>query len=41
LDNLDVSILRGLEVSGDRLRIYAANDDVSLPLIAVNHFSFH
>jgi len=45
LDNLNVSVLRGLEVSGDRLRIYPTNEVVaagaSQPLIALDHFSFH
>jgi hypothetical protein len=45
LDTLNASLLRGIEVSGDRLRIYPPADIVAagatLPLIAVEHFSFH
>jgi hypothetical protein len=45
LDNLSVSVLRGLEVSGDRLRIFPPDSVVaagaSQPLIAVENFSFH
>ena len=45
LDNLDVSLLRGLQVSGDGLRIYSPPDVVAAgataPLIAIRHFSFH
>ena len=45
LDSLNVSVLRGLEVSGDRLRIYPPDAVVaagaSQPLIALDHFSFH
>ncbi len=45
LDTLNASLLRGIEVSGDRLRIYPPADVVAagatLPLIAVEHFSFH
>jgi hypothetical protein len=45
LDTLDVSIVRGLQVSGDGLRIYSPPDVVAAgataPLIAVRHFSFH
>ena len=45
LDNLSVSVLRGLEVSGDRLRIYPPDEVVAAganqPLIAIDHFSFH
>src|SRR5205823_9937366 len=45
LDGLNVSVLRGLEVSGDRLRIYPPEDVVAAgvkqPLIALEHFSFH
>ena len=45
LDTLDVSVVRGLEVSGDRLAIYPPDSVVAAgakePLIAVNHFSFH
>src|SRR5207302_1186958 len=45
LDSLDVSVLHGLEVSGNRLRIYPPDDVVAAganqPLIAIEHFSFH
>lgn len=45
LDNLDVSLVRGLEVSGDGLRIYSTPDVVAAgataPLIAIRHFYFH
>lgn len=45
LDKLNVSLFRGLEVSGDGLRIYAADKRLaalaSQPLIALEHFSFH
>src|SRR5439155_13693942 len=45
LDGFNVSVLRGLEVSADRLRIYPPDDVVaagaSQPLIAVEHLSFH
>jgi hypothetical protein len=45
LDTLNVSVLRGLEVSGDGLRIYPPKKVVAAgakqPLIAVKHFSFH
>jgi hypothetical protein len=45
LDSLNVSVLHGLEVSGNRLRIYPPDDVVaagaSQPLIALEHFSFH
>jgi hypothetical protein len=45
LDGLDVSVMPGLQVSGDRLRIYPPDDVVaagaSQPLIALDHFSFH
>lgn len=45
LDTLNVSVLRGLEVSGDGLRIYPPNSVVAAgakqPLIAIEHFSFH
>jgi hypothetical protein len=45
LDSLNVSVLRGLEVSGDRLRIYPPDIVVAAgaaqPLIALEHFSFH
>ncbi|MFL6546740.1 MAG: hypothetical protein ACJ8LM_16380, partial [Candidatus Udaeobacter sp.] len=45
LDALNVSVFRGLEVSGDRLRIYPPDAVVaagaSAPLIALDHFTFH
>lgn len=45
LDGLNVSVLRGLEVSGDRLRIYPPDQVVAAgapnPLIRIEHFSFH
>jgi hypothetical protein len=45
LENLNVSILRGIEVSGERLRIYPPDEVVAAgatqPLIAVDHFQFH
>ena len=45
LDALSVSLVRGLEVSGDGLRIFPPDDVVAAgavhPLIAVRHFSFH
>jgi hypothetical protein len=45
LQNLDVSLLRGLEVSGAGLRIYPQSENVaggaSYPLISVKQFSFH
>jgi hypothetical protein len=45
LDGVNVSVLPGLEVSGDRLRIYPPDDVVAAgatqPLIALDHFSFH
>ncbi|HXI43281.1 MAG TPA: hypothetical protein VNH83_25095, partial [Bryobacteraceae bacterium] len=45
LDNVSVSVFRGLEVSGDRLRLYPRDSappaTAGLPLIAVDHFSFH
>lgn len=37
--NMDVSVLRGLEVTGDHLQIYAPG--VRQPLIAIDQFSFH
>ena len=44
LDDLQVSVLRGLEVSGRGLRIYPPDDVVasakSRPLIAIVHFEF-
>jgi hypothetical protein len=45
LDDLDVSIMRGLEVSGKGLRIFPPDDVVAAgakdPLIAVQAFQFH
>ena len=45
LDSLDVSVLKGLEVSGRGLRIFAPDDVVAAgatrPLISVEQFSFH
>jgi hypothetical protein len=45
LDTFHVSVLKGLEVSGDGLRIYAPDDVVAAgakdPLISLGHFSFH
>ena len=45
LDQLQVSVLRGLEVSGDGLRIFPPDDVVAAgatkPLISLAHFSFH
>ncbi len=45
LDTLDVSLIQGLQVSGDGLRIYSPPDVVAAgatqPLIAIQHFSFH
>lgn len=45
LDKFQVSVLRGLEVSGDGLRIFPPDDVVAAgatkPLISLNHFSFH
>lgn len=45
LDKLDVSIFRGLEVSGGRLLIYPPDSVVAAgatqPLIAIQHFQFH
>ena len=45
LDTLNVSGLRGLEVSGDHLRIYPPDNVVAAGarqlLIALEHFSFH
>ncbi len=45
LESLNVSVLGGLEVSGDHLRIYPPDTVVaagaSQPLIALEHFSFH
>jgi AsmA-like C-terminal region len=45
MDGFQVSVLKGLEVTGDGLRIYAPDDVVAAgattPLIAVRHFEFH
>lgn len=45
LDQFHVSVLRGLEVSGDGLRIFPPDDVVAAgatkPLISLKHFSFH
>ena len=45
LDQLHVSVLRGLEVSGDGLRIFPPDDVMAAgatkPLISLGHFSFH
>jgi hypothetical protein len=45
LDDLQVSILKGLAVSGQGLRIYAPDDVVAagakVPIIAVQQFNFH
>jgi hypothetical protein len=45
MDGFAVSVLKGLEISGDGLRIYPPDDVVAAgatqPLIAVKHFSFH
>lgn len=45
MDNFQVSLLRGLEVSGDGLRIYAPDEVVAAgatqPVIALKHFTFH
>lgn len=45
LTNLRVSLLRGLEVSGDGLKIYPPDSVMAAgardPLIALEHFSFH
>jgi hypothetical protein len=45
MDDFAVSVLKGLEVSGDGLRIYPPDDVVAAgatqPLIALKHFSFH
>src|SRR5580658_10116767 len=45
MDGFSVSVLKGLEVSGDGLRIYPVEEVVAAgarePLIAVRHFSFH
>ncbi|MBB5329557.1 AsmA-like C-terminal region-containing protein [Tunturiibacter gelidoferens] len=45
IDGFSVSVLKGLEVSGEGLRIYAQDEVVAAgatdPLIALGHFSFH
>ncbi len=45
MDNFSVSVLKGLEVSGDGLRIYPVDEVIAAgatePLIALAHFSFH
>jgi hypothetical protein len=45
MDGFAVSVLKGLEVSGDGLRIYPPDDVVAAgatqPLIELKHFSFH
>ena len=45
LDKFQVSLLHGLEVSGDGLRIFPPDDVVAAgatkPLISLAHFSFH
>jgi len=45
MDGFAVSLLKGLEISGDGLRIYPLDDVVAAgatqPLIALKHFSFH
>jgi hypothetical protein len=45
MDGFSVSVLKGLEVSGDGLRIYPEDEVVAAgakdPLIALGHFSFH
>lgn len=45
LDNFNVSALRGLEATGDGLRIYPPENTVlagaNRPLIVLEHFSFH
>jgi hypothetical protein len=45
LDGLDVSVVKGLEVSGDGLRIFPEDEVVAAgatePLITLGHFSFH
>ena len=45
LDSLNVSLIKGLEVSGQGLRIFAPDDVVAAgatqPIIAVKQFSFH
>jgi hypothetical protein len=45
MDGFSVSVLKGLEVSGDGLRIYPVDEVMAAgatdPLIALGHFSFH
>src|SRR3954451_18354558 len=45
LDGFNVCVLRGLDITGDRLRIFPTDAVVAAgakqPLIAVDHFSFH
>ncbi len=45
MDGFHVSVLKGLDVSGDGLRIFAPDDVVAAgakdPLISLGHFSFH
>ncbi len=45
LDVFEVSIFRGLEISGDRLKIFPPDAVVAAgakqPLIAIDHFAFH
>jgi hypothetical protein len=45
MDGFAVSVMNGLEISGDGLRIYPPDDVVAAgatqPLIALKHFSFH
>ena len=45
LDVFNVSVLRGLEISGDRLRIFPPDAVIAAgakrPLIAIDHFTFH
>jgi hypothetical protein len=45
LDRFQVSVLRGLEISADRLRIFPPDPVVAAganqPLIAIDHFTFH
>src|SRR3954452_19671691 len=45
IDGFQVSVLRGLEISGDRLRIFPPDPVVAAgatqPLIAIDHFTFH
>jgi hypothetical protein len=45
IDGFSVSVLKGLEVSGEGLRIYPQDEVVAAgatdPLIALGHFSFH